>query len=70
MKIDLNFRSNVLYTNMAAVSLFWNTNMVAVTSYERSISVKDRLVKEMEILMLFSLPGHTIVISNFKGEQS
>jgi len=27
----------VLYTNMAAVSLFWNTNMAAVTSCENAL---------------------------------
>ena len=31
------------YTNMAAVSLFWNTNMVAVTSCENALYRKSRI---------------------------
>ena len=35
IKIEFNPIGMGWYTNMAAVSLFWNTKMTAVTSYEK-----------------------------------
>jgi hypothetical protein len=60
----------VPYTNMAAISLFWYTNMAAVTSDENDLYIYSLLIHSKTIIVLCNILNSQNIAGNiFVNEQ-
>ena len=50
MRKDFNSQMFFWYTNIAAVSLFWNTKMAAMTSCENALYVREVINSSLQYL--------------------